>query len=441
MFVLRGEKNMKTENRYFDVYPKIVPSDAGTLITIKDRYGQGFIKDEAEYEIRYFPLERYSHIGEYEYQEAKFVKPVNGTLQIHQYFKGEQEHIIEVQEKGNEDPKRRLRFRIYSLERDLFERRPFKGDMHMHTYHSDGKESPGFVTASCRKIGLDFMAITDHEKYYPSIEAQKAYEHVDLDLLICRGEEVHPEKNPVHMINFGGSFSINELMREDKKTYYDEVKKIEAEIHDIKDDAARYQCASCIWCFDKIRESGGLGIFCHPYWQVEEGYYISDSVISFLNKTQPYDALEVIGGYPRHEEESNTLQVARYHEERAWGRKVPIVGVSDSHGCENSDLFGWYYTIVFSPALEQKDIIGSIKDFYSVAVEEIPGEAVRAYGPFRLVKYAQFLIREVMPEHDELCHEEGQLMLKYLAGEERAAEKLNALKGQINRLYGKLWAK
>jgi len=432
---------MKTENHYFDVYPKVVPSDTSTLITIKGRYGQCYIKDDMEYEIRYFPLERFSHIREYEYQEARVAKPVNGVLQINQYFKGEQEHIIEVQEKGNENPARRLRFRIYSLDRDLFERKPFKGDMHMHTHHSDGKESPGFVTASCRKIGLDFMAITDHGKYHPSIESQKAFEGIPLDLLICRGEEVHPEANPVHMINFGGSFSINELMKEDKKTYLDDVKRIEAGIHDIKDDAARYQCASCIWCFDKIREGGGLGIFCHPYWLIREGYYISDSVISFLIGTQPYDALEVIGGYHKYEEESNTLQVARYHEERAKGRKIPIVGVSDSHGCENSDLFGWYYTIAFSPALEQKEITESIKDLYSVAVEAIPGEAVRAYGPFRLVKYAQFLIREVMPEHDELCHEEGQLMLKYLAGEESAAEKLNALKGQVHRLYQKLWAK
>lgn len=29
-------------------------------------------------------------------------------------------------------------------------------------------------------------------------------------------------------------------------------------------DEDAYQYASCVWCFDKIREARGLGIFCHP---------------------------------------------------------------------------------------------------------------------------------------------------------------------------------
>lgn len=431
---------MKIENRYFDVYPKLVPSDACTVINIRDRYKQSFLKDGEEYEIRYYPLERISQAGEYKYQDVKLVKPANGVLKINQYFKGEQEHIIEVQKKGNEDLKRRMRFRIYSLDNDLFDRRPYKGDMHMHTLHSDGKESPAFVTAGCRKTGLDFMAITDHRRYYPSIESQEAFKDADTDMLICRGEEVHPVKNPVHMINFGGSFSVNELIESGEEKYYEEVNKIKAGLSDIKDDDSRYQCASCIWCFNKIREGGGLGIFCHPYWLVREGYYISDSVISYLHDVQPFDALEAIGGYYKSEEESNTLQVARYHEERVRGRKIPLVGVSDAHGCEDSDLFGWYYTIVFSPMLKQEDIISSIKDLYSVAVEAIPGEAVRAYGEFRFVKYALYLIREVLPEHDELCFDEGKLMLEYLAGEEGAAEKLKFIKGRTEKLFKKLWA-
>lgn len=75
-----------------------------------------------------------------------------------------------------------------------------------------------------------------------------------------------------------------------------------------------------------------------------------------------------------------------------------------------------------------------------MAIEAIPGETVRAYGPFRFMKYALFLIREVFPEHDELCFEEGKLMMEYLAGDEKAAEKLKACKGRTVALYKKLWA-
>jgi len=35
---------------------------------------------------------------------------------------------------------------------------------------------------------------------------------------------------------------------------------------------------------------------------------------------QPFDAFELIGGFHPYELDSNTLQVARYHEERAQGR-------------------------------------------------------------------------------------------------------------------------
>lgn len=431
---------MKTQNRFFDVYPRIVPANMSTVISIKERYGQSRIKDGAEYEIKCYPVERITHEGEYKLRDARYITAVNGTLKIEQFFAGEQEHIIVMQERGNESSDKILRFSLYSLEKDLFKRKPYKGDLHMHTNHSDGKESPGYVTASCRKIGLDFMAITDHGQYFPSVEAQKSFGDLSIDLLICRGEEVHPINNPVHMINFGGSLSINELISEKQEEYISEVKRIEEGLSDIKDEDARYQCASCLWCFDKIRKGGGLGIFCHPYWLISNGYYISDTVTSYMLENQPYDALEVIGGYFKHEEDSNTLQVARYHEERAKGKKIPIVGVSDSHGCENSDLFGWYYTIAFSPELEQKDIIGSIKDLYSVAVEAIPGEAKRAYGPFRLVKYAMFLMKEILPEHDELCFEEGHLMMSYLSGEKSAVQKLEKVKGRTKILYDKLWA-
>lgn len=432
---------MNIQDKYFDVYPKIVPSDKSTVITIRDKYNQSFIKDDTEYEVRYYPLERYSHISEYKFQDVKIVKPVNGTLQIEQYFKAEQEHVLEIQQKDNENPAYRKSFRFYSLNEDLFLRKPYKGDLHMHTHYSDGKESPAYVTASCRKIGLDFMAITDHEQYYPSIESQEVFKAAHTDLLICRGEEVHPINNPVHMINFGGSFSVNEMIKENKDQYLEEVKKIEAGLSEIKDEDSKYQCASCTWCFDKIRQGGGLGIFSHPYWQVREGYYISETVTSYLLEKQPYDALEIIGGYYKHEEESNTLQIARYHEERSKGRKVPIVGVSDAHGCETGELFGWFYSIVFAPSLEQQEIIGSIKDLYSVAVEAIPGETIRTYGPFRYVKYASFLIREVMPLHDALCFEEGTAMLEYISGQPTANDRLKSFKGRTESLYNKLWAK
>lgn len=428
---------MERHNKYFRVYPKIVHANKDATIKIEPIFDNVKLVEEADYRITHYPVD-------YSTKDKPFtqtIKPIDGCLHITQYFEGEQEHILYISEIIDEKVTREVEFKIYSLEEDLFAKRPYKGDMHMHTYYSDGHETPAYVTASCRKIGLDFMAITDHGLYRPSIEAQEAFEGVDVDLRIYRGEEIHPPENPVHMINFGGDFSVNELIAEDEQSYRGEVAEIEKNLTHIPDDRDRYQVASCIWCFNKIREGGGMGIFCHPFWRIKSGYAVSTLVTQYLYDCKPFDAMEAIGGFIRSELESNVLQVASYNNERARGRDYPIVGVSDAHGCETDSLFGWYYTVVFSESLELHDLIENIKDHYSVAMEAVSGERIWAHGDFRLVKYALFLEREVFPLHDELCKIEGALMLEYIKGDEGAKQELTMRSGKTKELYDMLWAK
>jgi hypothetical protein len=116
-----------------------------------------------------------------------------------------------------------------------------------------------------------------------------------------------------------------------------------------------------------------------------------------------------------------------------------VVGASDAHGCERDELFGWYYTVVFAPSPALPDLIASIRNLLSVAVEALPGERAFAYGPFRLVRYTQFLLREVFPRHDELCAEEGRLMLAHPGGDARAASRLREYAGRTARLYAQLY--
>jgi hypothetical protein len=177
----------------------------------------------------------------------------------------------------------------------------------------------------------------------------------------------------------------------------------------------RYPFASCLWCFDQIREAGGLGIFCHPYWVYRQRYDVPAALTDLLFKHRPFDAYELIGGYHWHEAEANNLQVARYFEECRRGGALPIVGASDSHGVETGQLFGWYYTVVFSPTPALADLMAAIKVCNSVAVEALPGQPPHVYGPLRLVRYTHFLLREIFPQHDAACAEEGQRMLAHAA--------------------------
>jgi len=430
---------VEVENKYFDVLPKIVRADAESMIEIVPRFEHCAFRPDRQYEASYFPTEESAERSGWSPGRKLDVAPATDRLRVPLYFEGEQEHVLYVEEVNGTERKVVGDFRVYSLEDDLFARRPYKGDVHQHSCRSDGREAPAYVAGACRRIGLDFMALTDHGQYMPSIEAQRAYEGLDLDLRIYPGEEVHPPANPVHMINFGGRFSVNELFR-DESAYRAGVAQIEEALGAVPPGVDPHQYASCQWCFDRIREAGGLGVFCHPYWFTSHRYSPSGALTSYLFQKQPFDAFELIGGFHRDEVDSNTLQVARYHEERAQGRRIPIVGVSDAHGCERGELFGWYYSIAFSPSSDLPDLVESIKDLYSVAVEAIPQQAARAYGPFRLVKYALFLLREVFPQHDALCVEEGRLMLEHAGGNTQAGAALGALKGRTRALLQRYWA-
>ena len=420
---------MPNQHPSLTALPQLVRADRATTITLRPAEGQAPLAD-GEYELAIYPAEQ----PEDERRTLR-VQPIEGALQVTHTFPGEQEHVLLVRGPDAQGEGSELRF--YSLEEDLFARRPYKGDLHMHSVRSDGKEPPAYVAGACRRIGLDFMAVTDHRLYTPSLEAIRAFEGLPIDLRIYPGEEVHPPDCPVHIINFGGRFSLNERFA--GESYRAEVQEIQNRLPPLFPGVDPYQYAACLWCFDRIREAGGLGIFCHPYWFYPHYYNVPEALTTQLLDVQPWDALEVIGGYFRHEVESNILQVARYHEGRARGRRIPIVGVSDAHGCERGALFGWYYTIVLAPSAELADLTQSIKALYAVAVEALPGETARAHGPFRLVKYAQFLLREVFPEHGALCAQEGRLMLAHLAGDATAAEQLRQCQGAVARLYARLW--
>ena len=432
---------MKKDLLFYDVGPRVVPANRESVIEIRPRFDHCRFQPDRFYEVTHVMMEDTRHKNNAPVAEVFSLKAEDGVLRLRCFFEGEQEHVFLGFKTASETPPGghgELRVHVYSVNKDLLGRRPFKGDPHLHSNQSDGLESPAYVAGASRRIGLDFMAVTDHHRYAPSLEAIRAFAGISHDLRIYPGEEVHPPKSGVHIINFGGSFSVNDLFKDDG--FSREVEERQKREPPVPPGVDARDAASCLVCFDKIREAGGLGVFCHPYWMFHSHYSLSEALVEYMFEKQPFDAYELLGGFSLAEAESNILQLARYHDERARGRTVPIVGASDSHGCERGDLFGWYYTIVFSPSLDLTDLIGSIKQGYSVAVEALPGELVRAHGPFRFVKYALFLLREVLPLHDELCAEEGRLMLALLSGQPAAAADLARLSGRCARLYRRLWA-
>lgn len=446
---------MKTELFNYDIYPKVFPCDKEIKVTIKP------LGAHVAFDGEYIIVIRSLNDGNMLYYPDRnnffyytVIPEKDGTLSFTHIFKDEQEHYIDIRK----DDKHLVRLSVYSVFPDLVGRYPFRGDLHMHTFRSDGKQSPAVVACEYRKNGYDFLAITDHGRYYPSLEAMSAFNDVPTEYTLIPGEEIHLEDNDVHIVNFGGKYSVNGLMESDhirdvgenKKLrsldgicpdiisideYKKQVEKLIEELN-IPDGIEKFTYASCVWIFNHIKKAEGLGIFCHPYW-LEEVFHVPENLTEYIMETQPFDAFEVLGGENYFEQ--NGLQTARYYDDRQKGRRYPVVGSTDSHSCINNRNALIASTIVFSKENTREELISSIKDFYSVAVDSISTE-LRLVGETRFVRYGCFLLREFFPLHDELTFEEGRLMKAYACGDESAADVLRFINGRMKKQREKYFA-
>ena len=461
-------KRNDTLNNY-DIFPLVVTKNKPATIHIVPTGGRAEFEVGREYNVGYYALEGgnprdFPATGDFKFEKA--ICQANGGFTLNHTFDAEQEYFIDIRD---ENDKRVRRFSIYCVDDDLSGRYPFIGDLHMHTYRSDGHESPAVVCANYRKYGYDFTVISDHMRYYPSLEAIDAYKDVKIDLNIVCGEEVHMPRvhgktNDVHIVNFGGEYSINSLVEStavaevgkdlcvratrtenvpDVMTMEEYENKMQALADEIKvpENVDAVPAAVCKWIFDNIRNANGLGIFAHPTWR-KNVYHIPEAFTDYLMATKPFDAFEVLGG--ENYFEHNGFQTVRYYEEKAKGNRFPIVGSTDSHSSYPLNRNAYICsTIVFSAENERTALIKAIKDYYSVAVDTI-SEEFRLVGDNRLVRYGCFLIKNYFPRHDELCYEEGRLMKQYVTGtaseREEAAEILKAINGRMKRFNKKYFA-
>lgn len=450
---------MKRELLNYDIYPKVVPTGKEVSFTIRPRGGHAAFEAGKEHTIAILTINEgnsttYPHrknVVEYVLTPSE-----DGCFHVIHTFETETEYYIRVYKDGN----RQVQLSMYAVLPDLVGRYPYMGDMHMHSTMSDGKEHPFIVAANYRKAGYDFMAITDHRKFYPSLETRDFYEGLNLDIKFYTGEEVHLPGNDIHIVNFGGDYSINGLLQSSQQCqnrgtdpkwrsidgecppaltdeeYEAEVNAL-AETLSIPDGIEKFQYASCVWILNHIKKAHGLGIFAHPYW-ISNVFQVPEDFTDYMFETHPFDAFEVYGGLTYFEQ--NGFQVAKYQEFREKGIKVPVVGNTDTHGSTpyNPD---WHSarTMVFAHTNTRDDIVDAVKTFYNVAVQDI-SDHVEVLGDLRMMKYAWFLMVHYFPLHDELCFEEGRLMKEYASGDTEAGEELRRISGRVQKMREKYFA-
>jgi predicted metal-dependent phosphoesterase TrpH len=421
-------------NFNYEVYPKIISVGAEAEISI-------FGNEPAFKPHQTYSIHTFSKVNLWEETRLEVEADEDGFLRFCLPFQTQGEYLVNVY-RAAED--KLITAHLFAARPDLARRKAYKGDMHIHTHYSDGRQSPIYMAVRAKELGLDFIAITDHDKYQPSLEAIEEAKKIGLNLLLLPGEEVSVREGCGHFVALcasdwvAGQKSNSEIYdKEYQHILENELKdKTVAEFARIQvEGLSKEKYAHAVWTVKKIHEFGGYAVLAHPYWVAGQKFHLNRSVYDQLLNDGLYDAVELLGDVTP---EDNLLSIAKYFEEVAKGRKIPIISNSDTHR-SHEHTYGRYWTLVFAEKLEQEEIFDAIFDLKSVACEHHPGENLRIYGLFDLVEYAFFLHREFFPLHDKICAKEGELYMRSLNGEEPDQRELERLKVELDELYNVFW--
>lgn len=180
-----------------------------------------------------------------------------------------------------------------------------KLDLHIHsTYSRDASASPREIMEHAKRIGLDGLAITDHNALKGSLEAGALSK--DLGLVVLRGVEISAQEG--HVLAYG----VSELVPKGL-TMSETV--------------------------ERIRAAGGIAVAAHPR-RFPSGMGLE------LAMTGEFDAIEVINGGSSRRSNALARRVAE-------GRRSPIIAGSDAHELEQ---VGKAFTVIDDASSEDEVI-------------------------------------------------------------------------------------
>ncbi|WP_329533700.1 CehA/McbA family metallohydrolase [Streptomyces sp. NBC_01450] len=202
----------------------------------------------------------------------------------------------------------------------------YRGDCHLHSWHSDGRRTPAEIAALARAAGLDFINTSDHNTHSSHPHwADQAGPHPDGELLILLGEEVTTRNG--HVVALGT----------DPGTFVD----------------WRYRARDNRFgrFARRIRRAGGLVVPAHPHatcvgcgWKF--GFGEADVVEVWNGPYTPDDEVTLADW-------DNTLVAAvrSGSPDRSW---LPAMGNSDAH--RDPDPVGSPQTVVLADDLTREAI-------------------------------------------------------------------------------------
>lgn len=208
----------------------------------------------------------------------------------------------------------------------------YRGDLHMHTEHSDGDQTTDQLVAYARQHGLRFLGLTEHN----TVSHHRAFSS---DVLLIPGLEVTTRR---------GHFNVWGAPRGHWLDFRSAIEPL----------------------FEEVRQLGGVLSVNHPFatckgcvW--EYGFDL------------PCDSMEVWNG-PW--DPTDELALENWLILLAQGRRLPMVGSSDSH--KMSEPIGRPTLHVWAEELSQEAILAGVRAgrSYATATPDAPPLVLRAGG-------------------------------------------------------------
>ncbi len=335
---------------------------------------------------------------------------------------------------------------VYTLKPDLFALHPYKGDFHAHSLESDGNCTSFSLYAFARRGGHDFMTLSDHRRFMTAFPAIEKVNKLESGLLCMPGEEFHSEGTPLHSVRVGGTSGVHDWVN----AHQDEFKKlVEAKMNTIprgeltKDEWEFVAKAEVM--YDKARDLGAkLIIYCHPYWRPNDHYNAPTAYNDVMIDRHKYDAIECPNGVAFNQTMFVIADAMRLIKN---GYTPSLVNVSDTHNAAKEN-FAANCTLVFTDELSLEKVCDAVRDGMCLAVvgkKEPKEKRLPLYigANKRLVRFAYFLCSDYYDEHDRICKEQGEAMLKVLDGKGTPDDekKIRDLRQQLQDYNNKFWAK
>ncbi len=311
----------------------------------------------------------------------------------------------------------------YAVEPDLGALRPYKGDTHLHTSRSDGTSPPFETACAYRANGYDFIAVTDHGRYYPSVDLAAELKPLTDRFYVMPGEEVHPKGGSYfHIISLNADRHITEVFEQRPEEVETGIRQI-LDTRDFSGLPDPRAAAIRIFIASQIRAAGGVAVMAHPFWESGDEYNMQPVECRYHLRNGDFDVLELLGGNDDTGNGNNLLELV-WNDLRTEGVCVPVIGSSDAHNIvfwSDYDHFSRQFSVVLATGYD--DLADAIKEGRAVPVRRESDKHFRCLGDYRYAKYARFLMGEYYPGYIALCATHAEALANRDAAAIAIAEK------------------